>query len=329
MSKVSVIIPVYNVVDYIELCLRSIMVQTHRDLEILVCDDGSNDGTGEICDRLAAEDARIRVIHQENQGVSAARNACLDVATGEFIATIDSDDLVVRDYIERMVCACNENDADAALCDYCKLDEAANVVPNIDPSTPSQAQCVLYSNTECLEHMYHPTSSGMNFAAGFKVLRRSLFEEHHIRYPVNRIHEDQAITPQLIYYTGRVAYLPLELYGYRIRTGSIMHREFYKGRLDILEATRRACDFFLEQQERDLAALAVNNHIRTAFSVLACLREMHSVDADGWAQDVLEQIQADCKRYLGVVSLSLPRKSLYRLAAACPAPPLVQRLRMF
>lgn len=329
MDKVSVIIPVYNVANYIELTLRSIMTQTYQNLEILVCDDGSTDDTGRICDRIAEEDARVRVIHTANQGVSAARNTCLDVATGEYVATIDSDDLVARDYIERMAQACAAYDADVALCDYCKLDETAQKMPAAVSEADATRNCRVYSNTECLLQMYHPTSPGMNFAAGFKVLRRSLFEEHQIRYPVGRIHEDQAITPQLIYYARRVVYLPEELYGYRIRGGSIMHRGFNKSRMDIVKATREQCEFYLQQGEDVLASLAVNNHIRTEFSVLANLRETAIEDRQELEQQVIRELREDCDKYLPVSGLSATRKALYRLAAAMPLPVLVQRLRMF
>lgn len=327
MSKVSIIIPVYNVAAHVEACLRSVMTQTYQDLEILVCDDGSADGSGEICDRLAAEDARIQVMHIANSGVSAARNTCLDLATGDYIAPVDSDDLIEPDYIEQILTVCEEKGTDIAFCDYQKVSEDGERIG--DSTETNTTTCVIYTNTECLEHMYHPTSSGMSIVPWGKIYRRSLFEEPQIRYPVGQIHEDQSTTFQLFYAAHSIGYLPMVLYSYRIRSGSIMRRAFHKERAVIVEATRKQCEFFLQHGERRLAALAVNNHLRTAFSVLANLREMQNAEGNECAEQVLAALRTDCKKYLPQVDLAVSRKVLFRIAAAMPLQPIVQRLRMF
>lgn len=329
MSKVSVIIPVYNVAAHVEICLRSAMAQTWTDLEILVCDDGSTDTSGEICDKVAAEDARIWVIHAPNRGVSAARNACLDLATGDYIAPIDSDDLVEPQYIERLLHACEEQDADVALCDYQKIDEAGQRIEDAAPASDTTCACKVYTNTEWLEQIYHPTASGMSVVPWGKIYRRDLYEGEHIRYPEGQIHEDQSTTFRLFYAARRIAYLPTVLYSYRIRSGSIMRLAFRKERVVIIEATRQQCDYFLQLGEQRLAALAVNNHLRTEFSVLANLREMHTAEGDQLAKGVEQEIRADADRYLPLVDLTASRKAFYRLAAAMPVQPLVQKLRMF
>lgn len=113
---VSVIVPVYNVVQYIEKCLRSIINQTYCHLEILVIDDGSTDDSGVICDRMAAEDSRIRVVHQENAGVSSARNKGLDICSGSFVLFVDSDDWIEPEMVELMVSAIEKTNTDLAVC---------------------------------------------------------------------------------------------------------------------------------------------------------------------------------------------------------------------
>lgn len=100
---ISVIVPIYQVEAYLEECLDSILNQTYRQLEIILIDDGSTDRCGDICDRYASQDSRIKVIHQTNQGLSAARNAGMDMATGEFISFIDSDDYIDPHFYEKMV----------------------------------------------------------------------------------------------------------------------------------------------------------------------------------------------------------------------------------
>ncbi len=118
---VSVIVPVYNVRPYIEEALDSLVLQTYGRLEILLVDDGSNDGSGGVCDRYASRDARFRVIHQENRGLSAARNAGLDCMTGEIVAFLDPDDALHPDMIRRLLEAMLREKADMAVCKYCAV----------------------------------------------------------------------------------------------------------------------------------------------------------------------------------------------------------------
>lgn len=327
MSRVSVIIPVYNVAAHVEACLRSVMAQTYMDLEILACDDGSTDGSGEICDRLAAADPRIKVIHTANRGVSAARNTCLDHATGDYIAPVDSDDLIEPGYIEQLLAICVGQGTDIAFCDYRKITEEGERIGDVPENSISP--CVIYTNTECLEHMYHPTSSGMSIVPWGKIYRRSLFEEPQIRYPVGQIHEDQSTTFRLFYAAHSIGYLPAVLYSYRIRSGSIMRRAFRKERVVIVEATRNQCEFFLQMGEKRLMTLAINNHLRTEFSVLANLREMQTAEGDECAEQLLAELRADCKNYLPQADLAISRKILFYIGAAMPLRPIVQRLRMF
>ena len=114
---ISIIVPVYNTEKYLHNCIDSLLAQTYTDIEILLVNDGSTDGSGAICDACAARDARIRVMHQQNAGVSSARNAALAVASGEYIAFVDSDDWVSPEYIEAMQSAMTEADADLVCCD--------------------------------------------------------------------------------------------------------------------------------------------------------------------------------------------------------------------
>ena len=113
---VSVIVPIYKVEKYLGKCVDSIINQTYKNLEIILVDDGSPDNSGKICDEYAKKDNRIKVIHKENGGLSSARNAGLDVATGEFIAFVDSDDRIHLDFVEKLYRAIKEENADIASC---------------------------------------------------------------------------------------------------------------------------------------------------------------------------------------------------------------------
>ncbi len=125
---ISVIIPVYKVEKYLEKCLDSVINQTYKNLEIIVVDDGSLDKCPEICDRFSHKDSRIKVIHQSNKGLSEARNAGLDIFKGEYVAFVDSDDYVEKDYIEYLYNLLLENKSEISCCQYTKIDESYNII---------------------------------------------------------------------------------------------------------------------------------------------------------------------------------------------------------
>lgn len=120
--SVSVIVPVYNCAGYVERCVRSIMAQTHRDIEIICVDDGSTDESGKILDQLSMEDSRIRVIHQKNAGVSAARNAGIETARGDYITFVDSDDAIEPDMYETLLSFFQDDQVDIVHCGYKRID---------------------------------------------------------------------------------------------------------------------------------------------------------------------------------------------------------------
>ena len=118
LPLISIIVPVYNVKNYLEKCLQSICGQTYKNLEIILIDDGSSDGSGELCDLFAQRDGRIKVIHQANAGQSAARNRGLAVAQGEFLGFVDSDDWIEPDMYEFLYHLLKENGADISICSH-------------------------------------------------------------------------------------------------------------------------------------------------------------------------------------------------------------------
>ncbi len=136
-SKVSIIIPVYNVEKYIKKCVESICAQTHQNIEILLIDDGSTDSSGIICDELKATDSRIIVIHKENNGVSSARNTGLEIMSGDYFTFVDSDDTVATDFIKTMLDAIVAFNADISTCCHkrIELDNTENTVKFIDDAT--------------------------------------------------------------------------------------------------------------------------------------------------------------------------------------------------
>lgn len=138
MPLITVIVPVYNIRDYLPRCVHSITAQTYRRLEILLVDDGSTDGTGELCDALAGEDERIRVYHKKNGGTSSARNLALEKARGEYVGFVDSDDYIEPDMYERLMDGIRKFHVGAAQTGRDEIDEQGHLLPNMcePPSSP-------------------------------------------------------------------------------------------------------------------------------------------------------------------------------------------------
>ena len=219
---ISVIVPVYNVRPYLVRCLDSILSQTFRDLEIILVDDGSTDGSSEICDDYCKKDGRIRVIHTENHGLSAARNLGIEMAAGEWIMFVDSDDRVSPDFCRLPLENAEKEDADLAVFDMTIIDIHGNAV--IREPLPKG----IISAEAAVEHGYS--------AVWNKLYHKTLFSG--IRYPVGQIAEDTATTHKLVYKAGKIVCLDDKLYYYQKRKGSIsetkdevLYRDLYKANL--------------------------------------------------------------------------------------------------
>ena len=212
-AKVSVIIPVYNAEKYIERCIDSVVNQTYKNIEILLIDDGSSDNSPAICDNWAKNDSRIIVFHQQNSGVSAARNKGIELSIGDYISFVDSDDFIAENTIEKAVTAVDKNDADIVCFGVYRVNESEKIIEsteNIEEKTVSSKEALLDLSRGKL-HDY-PCN---------KLYKRKLFD--NIRYPVGKTFEDIATTYKLFLNSAKITYLPQELYFYRRRKGSIIH----------------------------------------------------------------------------------------------------------
>jgi len=225
-AKISVIIPVYKVEKYLEKCVDSVIAQTYRNLEIILVDDGSPDGCPEICDAYGRVDPRITVIHKQNGGLSSARNAGLDVATGEYIGFVDSDDHILPGTYERLYQALRQSEADVCLSGYTFVDEGGEKVPGISP-------CPIGDETLTREQAYAKLGGEAWFyyvTAVNRLYRREIFRS--IRFPGKRLNEDEFIAHHVFSKCDRIACVSDCLYLYVQRSGSIMNAEFSIRRLD-------------------------------------------------------------------------------------------------
>lgn len=269
---ISVIVPVYNVEPYLRQCIDSILAQTYTDFELILIDDGSTDNCGAVCDEYAAKDDRIRVFHQENAGVSAARNTGITAARGEYIAFVDSDDWVVPTYLNRLYMQLIEYDADISVCGM--LSFADDCEPeNADFFADGNLK-IMTGRDACLS-IYRMDGIVPIMAWG-KLYRRQLFAGIH--YPIGKIHEDDATTPKLLYRAKKISILSAPLYAYRQRKGSIMHERFTEKHFDTIYAIDSCISFFCEVSDFELQHQA--EQARQVMLAKLVIRAKHAKMAD-------------------------------------------------
>ena len=233
-QKISVIIPVYNVCKFLDECVKSVCEQTYDNLQIILVDDGSTDGSGELCDEWGKRDCRVEVIHCKNQGVSCARNTGLEYARGELIGFVDSDDYIAPEMYEQLYGRLTESGCSMAVCAYKTVDEQGNAMGQIYENIPD---CIL-SVDEYLPKIYENVRNHCELVIVMnRLYKRELLE--HIRFVEGVIHEDEFFLNEWLFLAGRVSIISHALYYYRQRTGSIVHTVFAKKNLSKYEAYRK------------------------------------------------------------------------------------------
>lgn len=218
-DKITVIVPVYNVENYLRKCLDSIITQTYKNIEIVVVNDGSTDALGEICKEFAEMDHRITYIEQENAGLSAARNTGLNNMSGNYVTFVDSDDWIELDYVETLYKKITEYQADIAVGNYYSFNESEGMF-YFHISGDSYYEKV-YDNVSIFENLYE-TQEMKSFAlisACGKLYKARLFEQ--LRFDMGKLGEDGYLNQKVYLLSEKVIYLNKGLYAYRIRKGSL------------------------------------------------------------------------------------------------------------
>lgn len=258
MPKISVIVPVYNVEKYLGRCIDSILNQTFRDFELILVDDGSPDKCGEICDDYAKKDDRIKVIHKKNGGLSDSRNVGIDIARGECISFIDSDDWIHADFLNTLYSNMKEDNVDIAVVGFHKEWDNKK-----EQSIVFEKK--VYFDKSVMNEFYSPEIPTHVNIAWNKLYKKELFE--NIRYPVGRIHEDGFTTYKLFYNANGVSIASDDLYYYYQRENSIMNEKFSVKRIDeYFVYIEREC-FFIEHNLYELMDL----NYKTRFSCIKTL----------------------------------------------------------
>lgn len=294
---VSVIVPVYNVEKYINECIGSIVRQTYKNLEICLVDDGSTDSSGECCEEWAKNDSRIKILHQKNLGVSAARNKGLEISTGKWIAFIDSDDYVESTYIKTLLELNHFYNTSISCCrNQLERDE--------------QEQSRKENNiTFMISEEYKGTMWRYMFD-------KELF--NGIVFPVGKTSEDTAVLYKLIYRTDYIAITTKKLYITRSREESLNYRKYEINQCDIdrIDILQEKAEFFERKNEKKLAGVAWKDYLSNVLVVY------NSKDVDKFQvdrEDLLKKYRQHIYKIRNNRNISWKMKSLLWVCDIFPA----------
>lgn len=239
---ISVIVPIYKVEKYLERCIRSIVTQTYENIEIILVDDGSPDNCPKLCDEWADKDSRIQVIHKPNGGLSDARNAGLKIATGVYVAFIDSDDYIHPQFIESLYFIMKQQCADVVACGYKQV--AEDCIPELKAD--------ICCEDIRIKQISEVTQAAVGVTAWCKLYKKTLFDK--IQFPVGKIHEDVGIWWELVYYAEKIVAISEQLYFYCENPASIMRKAYTMKHMDLVDVLYMQYEKFLNMSENGYAS---------------------------------------------------------------------------
>lgn len=311
----TIIVPIYKVEPYLRQCIDSILNQTWEEFELILIDDGSPDKCGEICDEYSQKDQRIKVIHQENKGLSAARNNGVDIARGKYLTFIDSDDWLKPDMYETLITLAETYNTDIAECGYVKAYDNG-LVENINFSYSIQ----VIDGITALQDFHKGIIRRV--VVWNKIYRKTLWE--NIRFPVGKVHEDEFTTYKLYYKADRILQLDAGLMYYRQRPDSFIGKGFEEKKFaNFREAFQEKQEFFHREGLKSLQDLA---GVETTASLMDAYLEMHKQKRlRAKARQIKKQFNRELKYLQQTADVSLKHRALLSLFYISPVLYLVFR----
>ncbi len=274
LPLISVIIPVYNVAKLLERCVESVRAQVYPNLEIILIDDGSTDMSGAFCDVFAKKDSRIKVIHQSNQGLSAARNAGLKIATGKWVTFVDSDDTVRPEMIDLLHKMCYTNRTKMSICGFYEVKPGSTTT--IDPHRRDTEKAL--DTLDCLKAML--CEDGFTMSAWGKLYARELFDL--VTFPDHRLYEDVGTTYKLVLQCDEISVSSAREYNYYQNDNSITQQSFSLHKMDLIDLTDQMCDDILawgkSRKDSDRTMLENLTKKRRMHARFSILRQIVMVD---------------------------------------------------
>lgn len=261
MPKISIIIPIYNVENYLERCIKSVINQSLDDLEIILVNDGSTDSSGEMCDNFANEDKRIKVIHKKNGGLSSARNEGLKYATSDLVGFIDSDDWISSDMYEYLWNLQEKNDADIVSCNYMLAYDYPTKIKN------AKIKEYVFTRNEALKkYLELGAFSRINdYSAWKKLYKKKLFSD--VEFPDGMLFEDMPTNFRLIQKCSKYVYSTKICYFYFQNSVSITRNQYSKRHNDLIKSSEMI-GLYAKKEDNDIQKLAKILRIKSYFSLL-------------------------------------------------------------
>lgn len=303
---ISVIVPIYNVQNYLPKCLDSIIEQTFQNLEIILVNDGSPDRCPELCEEYASRDKRIKVVHQANKGLSAARNTGVEIANGDFICFVDSDDYIHPQMYEILYKNAKKNDADISICNFLRVLENQNHNYNTDSYHSNKIKESIFTcdSREALSNLYNSDLQWITLVAWNKLFKKELF--NGIRFKVGKIHEDDFIMYHLLDEVNTVVYTTIPLYYYLQRNTSITGEKFNLKRLDKLEALEERIIYFKGKGYSELYDKAYEHYLSLLITFYYLLKRFCPEERDSY-EDLRNKFM-EVYRHRGNVTFSKNQK---------------------
>jgi glycosyltransferase involved in cell wall biosynthesis len=266
--KISIIIPVYKVEKYLPRCIDSLLNQSFQNLEIILVDDGSPDNSGKICDEYALKDARIKVIHKENGRAYDARNKGMDIATGDLIGFMDSDDFIHPKMYQSLYNLLLKHGADIAQCGFTKV-QNGEINPPVKDNSPR-----VFSNEGALAQLYSDES--VEFAVIWnKIYKKELVQ--NVRFKKAFIHDDEFFTYKLLYAASKVVVVESQFYYYYQSPNSMIRNTFSERKMEYAEAMEERLAFFKEKELTGLYTLAQKKYcLWILYFIYMYSKELHS-----------------------------------------------------
>ena len=318
---VSVIVPIYNTRPFLEECVRSILNQQFSEpFEVLLVDDGATDGCDVLCDELAAQDRRIRVFHQENQGLSGARNTGIDAARGRYYAFVDADDVVHPGYLQALYDGCETHDAYMAICAVEDVNEDGTSQDPPEYTLP--AETGVFVGKDLLNRFYAPNGTYYTVAWN-KLYRAEVWKLLH--YPEGRLHEDDFVAHRLFWRCDKVVCLDAPLYNYRLRKGSICRTEMKPGAFDAVDGLADRYRFLVENSApRDTVDAAYAACWRRYLFLCAKVRQnpspklVKAISKEQFLMQSLIGYLPNCRTLKMTEKLSAARWAMMSAESLCP-----------
>lgn len=276
---ISIIVPVYNVQEYLKKCINSMLIQSYKNIEIILVDDGSTDESSSICDLYVKKDNRIKVIHKENGGLSDARNIGIKSARGKYITFVDSDDEIELNYISYLYELIKDNNM--SICSY------SIITNNKKINYGANHKDLVMTKEECFKRLL--TEDGFTVSACAKLYSKNLFE--NIEFPKKRICEDVGTIYKLIDMCKTISYGHESKYNYFRRNNSIMRSTFTEKKLDMIIFTDEMCDYIVNEYP-NLKSYANNRKI---YARLSILRQISESDNKSNFKTLIKQLKKEIK----------------------------------